>query len=110
MNETRNRLHTLKSSIDTSQAPHTPEAIRGFNELVVNKTPTGEGLYASNAPVRTLWTSLWDTQDRRLAIDFYISEEAVSGSIQVERSANGFLARLITRIFFRLRYDDALPL
>lgn len=64
-------------------------SIRAANHAVEQVAPAGQGLYASIAPSRTLWTALWNANRCSVEIDFYLSESVSEegGVIDISRSA-----------------------
>ena len=83
--ESVRRLDQL-ADLSTSEKPLDETEIRAINHAVEQCAPAGSGLYASVAPTRTLWTALWNTNKRSVAVDFYIRETESGGTIVTERT------------------------
>jgi hypothetical protein len=83
--ESVSRLEGLKASV-TEPKPFSHQDIRASNARVEHRALAAEGLYASAVPKRLLWTSMWDTAERNVEIDFYLKEQERDGLVKIDRS------------------------
>lgn len=70
-----NRYRFLRRHIDNQPKPVTLDAMKEINACVfADQAP--RSLWGEQAPVRTLWHSLYDATDRRVEVSFYLRDES----------------------------------